>query len=142
MLKGISPLLSPKLLKVLCEMGHSDRIVLADCNFPAASIGKNAFVIYMPGVDIPSLLEAILTCFPLDDYVESPVTLMKTDPKDDPEEVTIWSQYHDIIEKHQKVKLTYLDRLTYYEAAKTCYAVVATGETESYANIILQKGTV
>ena len=77
MLKGIPKLLSPELLKVLCEMGHSDRIVLGDGNFPAETMGKNAKVIRYDGQDIPALLDAILTVFPLDAYVEQPVQLME-----------------------------------------------------------------
>ena len=77
MLKGIPKILSPELLKVLCEMGHGDRIVIADGNFPAESMGKNAIVIRADGHGIPELLDAILQVFPLDTYVDSPVTLME-----------------------------------------------------------------
>jgi len=76
MLKGIPKIISPELLKVLCEMGHSDTIVLADGNFPAESIGKNSKVIRADGHSITDLLDAILKLFPLDTYVEKPVSLM------------------------------------------------------------------
>ncbi len=77
MLKGIPPILSPELLKVLCEMGHSDRIIIADGNFPSESMGKDAIVIRCDGHGVPELLDAILTVFPLDAYVEKPVNLME-----------------------------------------------------------------
>ena len=77
MLKGIPKILPPQLLKVLCEMGHSDRIVIADGNFPAESMGKNAIVIRCDGHGVPELLDAILQVFPLDTYVEKPVSLME-----------------------------------------------------------------
>lgn len=80
MLKGIPEILSPQLLKVLCEMGHSDRIVIADGNFPVESMGKDAIVVRCDGHGVPELLDAILTVIPLDSYVEKPVTLMEVMP--------------------------------------------------------------
>ncbi len=144
MLKGISPLLSPELLKVLCEMGHSDTIVIADGNFPAQSIGKNGIVLRMDGHGVPEILEAILEVFPLDQYVEKPVSLMDRVPGD-MADVSIWKTYDDIISKYE-VRGTQvigkLERFAFYEEAKRAYAVVATGETSQYANVILQKGCV
>ena len=92
MLKGIPKILSPELLKVLCEMGHGDRLVLADGNFPSESIGKNAKVIRMDGHGTVELLKAILELFPLDTYVEQPVQLMEVIPGD-PGETPIWEEY-------------------------------------------------
>ena len=95
MLKKIPKILSPELLKVLCEMGHSDRIVIADGNFPAESMGKNAIVIRMDGHGIPEILDAILELFPLDTYVDHPVNLMQVMPGDTVE-TPIWDTYQDI----------------------------------------------
>ena len=89
MLKGIPEILSPQLLKVLCEMGHSDRIVIADGNFPVESMGKDAIVVRCDGHGVPELLDAILTVIPLDSYVEKPVTLMEVMPGD-PVKTPIW----------------------------------------------------
>ena len=80
MLKGIPEILSPELLKVLCEMGHSDRLVIADGNFPVESMGKNAITIRCDGHGVPEILDAILKLFPLDTYVEHPVNLMEVMP--------------------------------------------------------------
>ena len=96
MLKGIPKILSPELLKILCEMGHSDTLVLADGNFPSESIGKNAKVVRCDGHGIPALLEAILKLFPLDSYVEHPVHLMEVMPGD-PVKTPIWDTYKAII---------------------------------------------
>ena len=82
MLKGIPEILSPELLKVLCEMGHSDRLVIADGNFPVESMGKNAITIRCDGHGVPEILDAILKLFPLDTYVEHPVNLMEVMPGD------------------------------------------------------------
>ena len=82
MLKGIPSILSPELLKVLCEMGHSDRIVIGDGNFPAESMGKDAIVIRCDGHGVPELLDAILQVMPLDTYVEKPMNLMEVMPGD------------------------------------------------------------
>ena len=144
MLKGIPKILSPELLKVLCEMGHSDRLVIADGNFPSESIGKNAKVIRCDGHGVPELLEAILTVFPLDTYVENPVSLMQVMPGDNVE-TPIWDEYKEIISKYDErgeKAIGQTERFAFYDEAKTAYAIIATGESALYANIMLQKGVV
>ena len=144
MLKGISPMLSPELLKVLCEMGHSDTIVIADGNFPAETMGKNAIVIRMDGHGVPEILEAILSVFPLDQYIEKPVSLMERVPGDNAD-ISIWKTYKKLIEKEEPrgaEVIRTLERFAFYEEAKKAYAVIATSETSQYANILLQKGCV
>lgn len=144
MLKGIPKILSPELLKVLCEMGHSDRLVIADGNFPSESMGKNAKVIRCDGHGVPELLEAILTVFPLDTYVGTPVSLMQVMPGDNVE-TPIWDEYKEIKTKHDErgeKAIGQTERFAFYEEAKTAYAIIATGESALYANIMLQKGVV
>lgn len=144
MLKGIPQILPPKLLKVLCEMGHSDRIVLADGNFPAETMGKDGIVIRMDGHGVPEILDAILQVFPLDTYIESPVNLMEV-MKGDTNTTPIWNIYEEIIAKYDergKTTIKTIERFSFYEEAKKSYAIIATGESALYANIILQKGVV
>lgn len=144
MLKGIPKILSPELLKVLCEMGHSDRLVIADGNFPAESMGKDAVVIRMDGHGTCEILEAILQVFPLDTYVEHPMNLMQVMPGD-PVETPIWNQYEDLVEKADdrgKAVIGQIERFSFYEEARKVYAIIATGESALYANIMLQKGVV
>ena len=144
MLKGIPEILSPELLKVLCEMGHGDRIVLADGNFPAESMGKDARVIRCDGHCVPELLDAILRVFPLDTYVEKPVTLMQVVPGD-PVETPIWDTYKRIIGTYDSrgdETVGEIERFAFYEEARKAYAIVATGERAIYANMLLQKGVV
>lgn len=144
MLKGIPKILSPQLLKVLCEMGHSDRIVIADGNFPVESMGKNAVVVRCDGHGVPELLDAILQVFPLDTYVEHPVALMEVMPGD-PVETPIWDEYKQIITKYDERGaqcVGNIERFAFYEEAKTAYAIIATGESAVYANVMLQKGVV
>ncbi len=144
MLKGISPMLSPELLKVLCEMGHSDTIVIADGNFPAETMGKDAIVIRMDGHGVPEILQAILGVFPLDQYVEKPVSLMERVPGDTAD-ISIWKTYEDILAKEEPrgaAVIRTLERFAFYEEAKKAYAIIATSETSQYANVILQKGCV
>ncbi len=146
MLKNIPKILPPELLKVLCEMGHSDRICIADGNFPTETIGKNAVVIRMDGHGVPEILDAILTLFPLDTYVEKPVTLMELMECDRGRIKTeIWDRYREVIAKHDERgadTVGNIDRFDFYEEAKKCYCIIATGETAVYANVILQKGVV
>jgi len=141
MLKGISSIISPELLKILMEMGHGDTIVLADGNFPSAS--HAARLIRADGHGIPQLLDAILQLMPLDTYVEHPVALMDLVPGDNVE-TPIWDEYRAIVQRHegQDVSFEMIERFAFYEEAKKCYAVVATGERALYANIILKKGVI
>lgn len=144
MLKGIPKILSPELLKILCEMGHSDQIVLSDGNFPAESMGKDCKVIRCDGHGVPELLDAILSVFPLDTYVEKPVNLMEVVPGDDVE-TPIWDTYDEIISKYDNrgnEAIRNIERFDFYDKAKKAYAIVATGEKALYANVILQKGVV
>ena len=144
MLKNIPPILSPEMLKVLCEMGHSDRIVIADANFPAESMGKNAIVLRADGHGAVELLDAILTLFPLDTYVDHPVSLMQV-MSGDPVETPIWEAYKAIVAKHDDrgdAAFGEIERFSFYEEAKKAYAIIATGEKALYANLILQKGVI
>ena len=144
MLKVIPQILSPELLKVLCEMGHSDRLVISDGNFPAESMGKNAIVIRCDGHGVPEILDAILKVFPLDTYVEKPVNLMEVMPGDTVE-TPIWDTYEEIVTKHDErggAAIGHIERFAFYEEAKTAYAIIATSEKALYANIMLQKGVV
>lgn len=147
MLKNIPKILSPELLKVLMEMGHGDEIVIADGNFPAASLGQR--IIRCDGHGVCDLLAAVMQLFPLDAYSEKPVALMEvvpgdTDSEGNPIIPAIWQDYHNIIETYdpENCKIEMMERFEFYERAKKAYAVVATGETAIYANIILKKGVV
>ncbi len=139
MLKNISPVISPSLLKILMEMGHGDEIVIGDGNFPAASVAKR--LIRLDGHGVNEVLGAILKLMPLDTYVDCPVALMDNgDPSDRP---PIWAEYAETIKAEEGEKgVELVERFAFYERAKKAYCVVATGETAIYANIILKKGVV
>jgi L-fucose mutarotase len=139
MLKGISPLLSPELLKILAEMGHGDELVIGDCNFPAASMNERC--VRADGHRGTELLDAILHLFPLDTYVESPVTLMQVVPGDLKKNPSIWSDFASIVERHHPgAKIEHIERFAFYDRARNAHAVVATGERALYACIIIKKG--
>jgi L-fucose mutarotase len=139
MLKNIPSIISPELMKILMEMGHGDEIVLADGNFPAASVARR--LVRCDGHGVPELLEAILTLFPLDIYVDRPAALMSVVPGDKTKP-TIWEQYRAILKAsgEQFSDFEFVERFAFYERAKKAYAVVATSEKALYANIILKKG--
>ena len=128
-------------------MGHGDTIVLADGNFPCASVAKanGAALIRCDGLGVPELLRAIVTLFPLDTYVNAPVGLMGVAAGTEQVDVPIWEDFHSIIapydERGRGVFRT-IERFAFYEEAKRAFAVVATSESARYANIILQKGVV
>ena len=139
MLKGISPIISTELLKILCEMGHGDEIVIGDGNFPAASNAKR--LVRLDGHGVPEILDAVLKLIPLDSYVESPAMLMATGEGEATPE--IWATYEEIINKNNgETKISSIERFAFYERARNAYAVIATGETAIYANIILKKGVI
>ena len=139
MLKGIPPIISPDLMKVLMEMGHGDEIVLADGNFPAASCAQR--LIRADGHNIPELLDAILELLPLDQYVEKASALMEVVPGDSTKP-TIWDHYQSIVKSQDEnfIGFEMMERFAFYERSKTAYAIVATSEKSTYANIILKKG--
>lgn len=139
MLKNISPVLSPELLKILMEMGHGDELVIGDGNFPAAANAQR--LVRLDGHGVPEVLDAILQLMPLDTYVDAPVALMDNgDSENRPE---IWSVYEDVVQKNEgDKKFELVERFAFYERARKAYAIVATGETAIYANIILKKGVV
>lgn len=141
MLKGISNLISPELLKVLMEMGHGDEIVFADANFPAAS--NAARLIRADGHAIPDLLRAVLSLFPLDTYVPHPVCLMAV-VAGDTAQTPIWNEYQNIVNEYENrpIAIEKIERFAFYDRAKQAYAIVATGESALYANIILKKGVI
>lgn len=141
MLKGIPNIISPELMKVLMETGHGDEIVIADGNFPAASIAQR--LVRADGHNISQLLEAILKFFPLDIYVEKPVALMEV-VAGDSTKPTIWAEYRKIIAASSEKfdDFEFVKRFAFYERAKKAYAVVATSEQALYANIVLKKGVV
>jgi L-fucose mutarotase len=139
MLLGISPLFSPELLAVLYRMGHGDEVVLADAHFPGETYGKR--VLRADGLKIPNLLDAILPLFVLDTYVESPLIMMAAVAGDqlDP---AVEASYRQAIDKHwpNTPPIQRIDRFDFYERARQAFAVVMTGETAKYGNIILKKG--
>jgi L-fucose mutarotase len=123
------------------EMGHGDELVIADGNFPAASIAQR--LVRADGLGCPMLLDAILKLFPLDQYVEKPVALMAVVPGD-PYQPVIWEDYRKIVQQHESsfTEFDYVERFAFYERAKQAYAVLATSEMALYANIILKKGVI
>ena len=139
MLRGISPLISPELLDVLMRMGHGDALVLADAHFPGEALGRR--VVRADGLRIGVLLDAILPLLALDDYVETPLLMMAPVPGDalDP---TVERRYRAAIERHAPgaAEVARLERFTFYERARQAFAVVMTGETAKYGNILLIKG--
>ncbi|NLC56129.1 MAG: L-fucose mutarotase [Armatimonadetes bacterium] len=139
MLKGISPLLSPELLAVLARMGHGDEIVLADAHFPGETFGQR--VLRADGLRIADLLDAILPLFELDSYVDAPVVMMAAVPGDtlDP---AVEQAYRAVIDRHAPATppIARIERFTFYERARAAFAVVMTGETAKYGNVILKKG--
>ncbi len=140
MLKGIPAIISPELLKIIAEMGHGDELCIGDGNFPAASVAKR--LTRLDGHGVSEILDAVLTLFPLDRYVESPVSLMAVSEGDDVKP-DIWEDYKKIIyEREGACSIELVERFEFYERARKCYCVVATGESALYANIIIKKGVV
>lgn len=137
MLKGISPVISPELLKVLSEMGHGDEIVLADAHFPGHTF--NGRVLRADGVNVDTLLKGIIPLFELDSYAE-PLFMMAA-VEGDTLDPTVEQRYRQaLFGGGVGPAISRIDRFAFYERAKTAFAVVMTGEIAKYGNIILKKG--
>ena len=139
MLRGISPLLSPELLATLYRMGHGDEIVLADAHFPGHSLGPA--VLRADGLGVAELLDAILPLLVLDSYVDAPV-LMMTPAAGDTLDPAVEARFRAAIDRHAPgtPPIARLERFDFYERAKAAFAIVMTGETAKYGNVILKKG--
>ena len=139
MLIGISPLISPELLALLCRMGHGDELVLADAHFPGESV--NARVVRADGLRIADLLDAVLPLLALDAYVPAPVVMMAPVPGDAPDPA-VHARYRAAIERHHPdaPETAFISRFDFYARTRQAFAVVMTGETAKYGNVLLKKG--
>ena len=134
MLKGISPVISPSLLKIMAEMGHGDEIVLSDAHFPGHTF--NTTVVRADGIGVDALLAGMIPLFELDSYA-TPVIMMEAVPGDtlDP---AVEDKYRKAMGYTGEIER--MERYAFYERVKQAYAVVVSGETAKYGNIILKKG--
>ena len=141
MLKGIHPLLSPDLLHALAAMGHGDEIAIVDANFPAASNAQR--LIESPGAGAPLMLEAVLTVFPLDTRVTPAVFTMEVtgDPTAIPPPVADFAAVMTALDLAD-IEIGQLERHAFYERARGAFAIVRTGESRRFGNIVLVKGVV
>ena len=139
MLVGISPLLSPELLDTLYRMGHGDEIVLADAHFPGESLGRR--VIRADGLEIAPLLGGIAPLLILDQYVENPTAMMEP-VEGDTQDPEVEARYLKALRATwpETIAPERVERFAYYERTKNAFAIVMTGETAKYGNIILKKG--
>ncbi|MEM8710171.1 MAG: L-fucose mutarotase [Planctomycetota bacterium] len=139
MLKGISPLLSPRLLATLCRMGHGEEIVLADAHFPGTLAGP--LVLRADGVAIAPLLAGILPLFELDAYVDDPLVMMKPVAGDTVDEA-VARDYRRVVDEAAPGSPAFveIERDAFYERARRAACVLVTGETRKYGNLILKKG--
>lgn len=140
MLRHIPKILPSELVKKMMDMGHSDYLIIVDANFPAKSLGRS--VVEIKGCSTTEVLEAIMQFFPLDDFVEAPVTLMNYRTSENRPEV--WEEYRSILEKYDQSNafkdFEIIDRYEYYKKAEEAYVLVQTTDERRYANISLQKG--
>ena len=145
MLLGINKILTGDMLKVLCDMGHGDELIIADANFPADTYAKR--LIRCSGVDGAQLLEALMPLFPLDSYVDNPTAVMDLTDGDKKKKMptpAVWAVYEQVLSEADKnfVELGKIERNAFYERTKNAYAVIQTGEERQYGNLLLVKGVV
>ncbi|MEA4870110.1 MAG: RbsD/FucU domain-containing protein [Christensenella sp.] len=147
MLLNIPKILSPELIKALCELGHGDKLLLADANYPGKSAAARcgATFIRADGLGVPALMEAILQLMPLDRYTDEPAIVMDVDARDAGLQIPIHDTYRTIVAKHDArgaSAVARYERYAFYDKADSCAVIVQTGEEAIYANIILQKGVI
>ena len=136
MLKGVPRIIPPDLLRILAQMGHGDELVISDAHFPAHSISDN--VVRADAVGSPEMMKAILKLIELDQYVDKPVMLMQPVPGDSVEPELL-AEIQTVLGGNAD-KIDYIERFAFYERAKKSFAVVVSGETRIYGNIIIKKG--
>ncbi len=136
MLIGIDPLLTPDMLHALAAMGHGDRIVLVDANYPAT---RGRRTVALPGANTPRALRAVLSLLPIDRFVDHPVAVMQVvgEPHTIPPVV---AEMNDILRAHHAAPAIGIERHAFYAAAETAYVIVQTGERRFYGNVMLTKG--
>ena len=147
MLLGIPKILSPEIIATLCEMGHSDVVVIGDANFPGKRFAEegNCKFLRADGISGTDLLKAILTIIPCDAYTDSPIKLMQTMECDKDLEIPIWDEYKKIVSRFEsrgEEAIGFMDRFDFYEEAKKAYCIIQSGEEAIYANIMIQKGVI
>jgi L-fucose mutarotase len=145
MLKGIDPLLTPELLKVLAEMGHGDEIVVADANFTASSLAQGKPVIYLAGVGIERTAEAVLSLLPLDEAVEQPVAYMQVTGQAQGWQSALQRRVIERLSRAgwaKPAQCAPMERFSFYERVKRAHAIVLTGELQPYGNFLFKKGVI
>lgn len=145
MLKGIDPLLTPELLKLLCEMGHGDEIVLADANFTAESLSSTRPVLRLAGAGMQATCRAVLSVFPLDSDVAQPVAYMKVGDTPDGYRSELQRSVVSRMEQDgvaRSAQCEAVERFAFYDRTRRAYAIVQTGEMQGYANFIFKKGVI
>jgi L-fucose mutarotase len=140
MLKGISPVISPELLKVLAEMGHSDELVLGDSNFPGATMSRR--LLRADGLSVSTLLEGIAPLFPFETYAD-PLIMMQVVAGDklDP---AVEADYMQVLRRSDPSvpPPIRIEKFAFYERSRNAYAVLMTGETRLYGCLIIKKGVI
>jgi len=145
MLKWIDPLLSPELLKILCEMGHGDEIVVADANFTAETLGHGKQLIRLPGIGLHRACQALLSVFPLDAAVAQPVAYMKVCDTPAGYASVLQQSVLDLLAETgsaDPAQCEAVERFAFYDRVKKAYAIVQTGEMQPYANFTFKKGVI
>ncbi len=147
MLINTPKILSPEIIATLCEMGHSDVIVIGDANFPGKRMAKEGGAKFLraDGISGTQLLEAILTLIPCDSYCDQPVSLMQKTDRDKDINIPIWNEYKKIVEKFDErgeKAIGFIERFDFYDAAKKSYCIIQSGEEAIYANVMIQKGVI
>lgn len=136
MLKNVNPLLTGELLAILSDMGHGDEIAIVDANFPATAVAKR--LVRLPGTSATDAVEAVLSVFPVDDFVDCPAAVMAT-PDARP---AIYAEFESKLQQAEarSVTIEQIDRFAFYERTQSAYAVISTGERRLYANLLIKKG--
>lgn len=145
MLKGIDPLITPELLKVLAEMGHGDEIVIADANFTAASLAAGKPVMHLSGVGVARSIDAILSLLPIDQAVEQPIAYMQVSHQPDGWQSALQQNVIQRLTEQgyaRESQCEALERFAFYARTQRAYAIVLTGELQPYGNFIVKKGVI
>jgi L-fucose mutarotase len=146
MLRNFDNRLTADVIQCLRAMGHGDDLVICDTNFPADSVARHTVtgqLIRMDNLTAAEAIDAILSVFPLDSFVDKPAERMEM--ADKPSEVApVQAEVEAVIDRREGKSwpMGSIERFAFYDKARSAYAVIVTGETRFYGCFILKKGVI
>ncbi len=128
MKKGV--LLNSDITRVISQMGHTDKIVIADAGLPIPKSTERIDIALTKG--IPGFIETLDTI--LNELEVEAIVLAEEIKENNPEIHT------EILKRFQSVDIKFVSHEQFKKLTEDAKAIVRTGECTPYANVILESG--